>query len=273
MALRIVTALAVLGVLGGAVVGAAWVFQRSLIYLPSGDVPPVAAVLPGGEEVVFATEDGVELAGWYLPADGEEVAAAVVFNGNAGNRAGRAPLARRLAERGITTLLFDYRGYGGNPGHPTEARLVRDGTAAATYLAGRTAAPAVYLGESLGAAVATAVAVERPPAALVLRSPFTSLADAGKANFPFLPVGWLLADRYPVVDQIGDVAVPLLVVASTDDDVVPFRQSEAVHAAARGEKRMVIYEGLGHNDPELNSGASLADEVASFVREVVGPAG
>ncbi len=261
-----VTAAAALLVGLGALLGAGWVFQRSLIYFPDGDVPPVEAALPGAEEVSFTTGDGLALRGWYLPAAGDEVAAAVVFNGNAGNRAGRAPLARGLADRGISTLLFDYRGYGGNPGRPTESGLLRDGRAAAAFLASVTDAPLVYFGESLGSAVATAVAVEHPPAALVLRSPFTSLADVGREHYPFMPVGWLLKDRYRVIDQIRDVRAPVLVIASIDDEIVPYRLSERVHAAATGAKRLVTYENLGHNDAELSYGLALVDEVGEFVQ-------
>ncbi len=96
--------------------------------------------------------------------------------------------------------------------------------------------------------------------------------DVGRAHYPFLPVGRLLADRYPLVDAIPALTSPLLVVASTDDEVVPFRLSEAVHAAGLGEKRLLTYEGAGHNDAELTSGAGLVDEVAAFVREAVGAA-
>lgn len=255
----------------GAVAGAGWLFQRSLIYFPDPRVPPVDEALPGAAEVTFATDDGRTLAGWWLPATDEELATAVVFNGNAGNRAGRALLARRLAERGMSVLLFDYRGYGGNPGRPSEAGLVRDGTAAAAFAMSRSDAPVVYVGESLGSAVAVAVALQRPPAALVLRSPFTSLADVGREHYPFLPVGWLLKDRYPAEEQISRVAAPVLVVASTADEVVPYRLSENVFAAAAGDKRLVTYEGLGHNDAELSYGAALAEEIALFVDGAVGP--
>ncbi len=271
MARRTMTVAAVLAAGLAALLGAGWLFQRSLIYFPSGAVPPVAVVLPGAEEVVLRTGDGLDLAGWWLPADGEEVAAAVVFNGNAGNRADRAPLARRLASRGVSTLLFDYRGYGGNPGRPTEAGLLRDGVAAATFAASQTDAPLVLVGESLGSAVATATALQQPPAALVLRSPFTSLADVGREHYPFLPVGRLLKDRYPVEEQVGRVAAPVLVVASTGDEIVPYRLSERVFAAATGDKELLTLEGLGHNDPALGAGPQLVEAVVRSVSPRPGP--
>ena len=141
----------------------------------------------------------------------------MVFNGNAGNRAYRVPLALALRRHNVAMLLFDYRGYGGNPGTPTEMGLAADARAARTYLLGRLdvdSARIVYFGESLGSAVAIALAVENPPAALILRSPFTSLADLGQFHYPLLPVRWLLRDRFASIDRMRQVPCLLLVIAA-----------------------------------------------------------
>ena len=146
----------------------------------------------------------------------------IVFNGNAGNRAFRAPLAAALAEHGISVLLFDYRGYGGNPGSPSEEGLAADARAARRYVAGRAGSDRiVYFGESLGSGVAVRLAAEQPPAALILRSPFTSLTDTGRHHYPFLPVGMMLIDRFASIDRIRDIRCPLLVIAADHDSVVP----------------------------------------------------
>ena len=168
--------------------------QRRLIYFPSpGPVPSAATLLPGGRDVVLDTEDGKRLGAWYLPATGGQPGpAVVVFNGNGGDRSGRAQLAVGLSRLGMSVLLFDYRGYGGNPGPPSEKGLAADARAAQAWLAAQPEVDPdriVYFGESLGAAVAIGLAMERPPAALVLRSPFTSLAEVGRVHYPWLPVG------------------------------------------------------------------------------------
>lgn len=94
--------------------------------LPSpGPVPPAAAVLPGGEDVVLHTDDGLRLSAWFFPAAGGGPAV-LVCNGNGGDRTLRAPLAAALRDAGVSVLLFDYRGYGGNPGRPTEDGLAAD---------------------------------------------------------------------------------------------------------------------------------------------------
>ena len=164
-----------------------WGLQRRLIYLPSATaVSPAAANLSGAREVVLETTDGLRLGGWFVPAEVPSRGMAVlVANGNAGNRAGRAPLARALAQQGLAVLLFDYRGYGGNPGSPSERGLARDVRAAYRFLVQEAGVPPdrlLYYGESLGAAVVVELATEHPPAGLVLRSPFVDLADhAGEA--------------------------------------------------------------------------------------------
>ncbi len=251
-----------------------WLFQRRLIYFPLRQgVPPVGEVLAGGEEVGFETEDGLKLAGWFLPAQGGGTRVCVlVFNGNAGNRAERAPLARGLSRAGLSVLLSDYRGYGGNPGRPSEVGLQADARAARAYLGARDDVDPdriVYLGESLGAAVAVALAGERPPAALVLRSPFTSLVDVGRAHYRFLPVGALLRDRYDSMERTARLSAPLLVVAGSEDHIVPIEQSRALYQAATGPKRLVTIEGADHNDFELAVGHQLVRQVVGFIREVV----
>src|ERR1700754_2958854 len=118
------------------VVALAYLFQRKLIYLPSNDpVPPAGTVLPGARDVRLHTADGLTLAAWYVPATAGDLGVTVlVAHGNAGDRAMRAPLAAALAARGASVLLFDYRGFGGNPGDPTEAGLALDARAARDYL-------------------------------------------------------------------------------------------------------------------------------------------
>jgi fermentation-respiration switch protein FrsA (DUF1100 family) len=244
--------------------------QRRLIYFPSRDpVPSAATYFPGGRDVVLDTEDGKRLGAWYLPATGTKPGpAVVVFNGNGGDRTGRAMLAVGLGRLGMSVLLFDYRGYGGNPGTPSEKGLAADARAAQTWLAKQPDVDPnriVYFGESLGAAVALGLSVERPPAALVLRSPFTSLADVGRVHYPWLPVGWFLTERYPSIDRIASLSVPVMIIAGDRDDVVPESLSRKLYDAAPDPKRYLLIPGTGHNDLELVGGQRVLKEVATFL--------
>jgi fermentation-respiration switch protein FrsA (DUF1100 family) len=270
-----VIVLVVVAVLAAAV-GLLWVVQRRLIYLPSGRVPPAASVLPGATDVTFPTADGLRLGGWFVPGavgNRTQGPAVLVCNGNGGNRAMRAALAAALSRMGLAVLLFDYRGYGGNPGTPTEEGLAADARAALAYLTERPEVDperVVYFGESLGAAVALRLATERPPAALVLRSPFASLAEVGRVHYPVLPVSWLLRDRFDSAALAGRLDAPLLMVAGGRDTIVPVGHSRRLFAVAPQPKRLVVLDGADHNDPDLLAGPRLLDELAAFLAGVPG---
>jgi uncharacterized protein len=247
--------------------------QRRLIYFPSpGPVPSAASMLPGGRDVVLDTEDGIRLGAWYLPAPGGSRGPAVlIFNGNGGDRSGRALLAIGLSRLGLSVLSFDYRGYGGNPGRPSETGLAADARAAQSWLSKQPDVDPdriVYFGESLGAAVSIGLATERPPAAVVLRSPFTSLAEVGRVHYPWLPVEWLLIDRFPSIDRIGSLKTPIMVIAGDRDDVVPEKLSRKLYDEAPEPKRYLLLPGTGHNDPELVNGHRMLAEVGKFLSEV-----
>lgn len=120
--------------------------------------------------------------------------------------------------------------------------------------------------------MAVALAAEQPPAALVLRSPFTSLADVGRVHYPFLPVHLLLRDRYAVIDQIPRVTAPLLVVAGAQDEVVPVAQSRRMYEAAVGPKRWLLIPGADHNHSEFLAGERFIREVVALLAEHGGTA-
>ena len=254
----------------GVVVALLAAFQRQLIYLPDRSAPPPAErVLPGARDVTLHTSDGLELGAWFLPAalggttsPAAEGRAVLLAPGNGGNRLHRAGLARTLSESGFAVLLLEYRGYGGNPGSPSEDGLARDADAAVAALAdlgyppGRT----IYLGESLGTAVVAALAVRHPPAGLLLRSPFPELADVGRHHYPWLPVRLLLRDRFDTVTPVSRTDVPVTVVRGDRDRVIPSEMSAEVARAAPALVEELVLSGADHNDPVM-SGPELADAV------------
>jgi len=247
-----------------------WVTQRWLIYFPTAGLPsPPAVRLPRASEVTFQTADGLTLRAWFVPADRPGRVTVLFLSGNGGNRAMRAPLAEALASRGIATMLVDYRGYGGNPGRPSESGLAEDARAARAYLAQRADVDPtriVYFGESLGTGVAVRLATEQPPLAMVLRSPYTSLVDVGRRHYPYLPVSLLLTDRFASMDRIGRVTCPVLVIAGTRDTVVPADQSKRLFDALRSPaKELLMIEGADHNDYELLAGTELIDATVDFI--------
>ena len=256
------------------VVGLIWGFQRRLIYLPMPAQAPAAEdALPDADEVELITDDGLALGGWLLaPDDDDDLGiAALVANGNAGHRGLRAPLAQALADEGLTVLLFDYRGFGGNDGSPSEDGLASDVRAARSYLVedrGFSDARLVYYGESIGTGVVAGLALEHPPGGLALRSPFPDLATVGRRHYPFLPVRTLLWDRYPVAQQVAQIDVPTVVIYGEADSIIPPALSREVAAAAAGPVETVAVPGADHNDRALLDGDQLIEGVASLARRL-----
>jgi hypothetical protein len=218
------------------------------------------------------TSDGERLHGWFIPSPHRPAAAHVLFfHGNGGNISHRLVQARALADAGLDVLLFDYRGYGGSTGSPDEAGTYKDARAArAALLAqpGIDAAACVYLGESLGGAVATELALAEPPAGLVLQSTFTSVRDMARLHYPFVPAA-LVPDAYPTRERIARVKSPVLILHGDRDDIVPVGHGQALFAAATAPRRLEIVRGAGHNDFVMVAGTAYGAMIAAWAREVV----
>lgn len=236
-------------------VGAMWVFQRSLVFVP--DASPVTAP-DGVREVTLTTSDDLELDAWLVEPDASSAAtdretAVLYAPGNGGNRAGRIGIGRALASEGFTVLLMDYRGYGGNPGSPTEEGLAKDARAGVELLRGEgfDADATLYLGESIGTGVVARLQADLPPAGMLLRSPFTSFVDVGSHHYPYLPVRTLMRDRFPVEEHVSASDVPVTVVHGTADEIVPSGQSARVADTAGNLVEEVVLDGVGHNDPRM----------------------
>lgn len=248
----------------------------SLLYFPSRTfhATPADAGL-GHEEVRFEAEDGTRLHGWWIRAPrGPASAHVLLCHGNAGNIGDRVLHARLLADAGLDVFLFDYRGYGRSEGSPDEEGTYRDARAAREALlrqAGVERTRVVYLGESIGGAVALALALEAPPQGLVLQSAFSSIRDMGRLHYPFIPLT-LVPDAYPSLHRISGLRAPLLVLHGDRDDIVPFAHGQALFDAAPPPKKMEVVRGAGHNDLLEAMGPSYGTAIAEWARTLP-PAG
>jgi uncharacterized protein len=256
----------------GLVVGMLTALQRQLIYFPdSTTVPPASEVLEGARDITLHTSDGLALGAWYVPpSSASDMRVAVLAApGNGGNRLSRVGLAAALSRRGLAVVLMDYRGYGGNPGSPSEEGLAKDAMAAALTLEelGYPAERTIYFGESLGTGVVAALHARRTPAGLVLRSPFTELADVGAHHYPWLPVRMLLKDRFQVTEHLSNSEVPVTVIYGDRDSVVPTELSARVADEAPTLVERIVIRGANHND-EAMSGPAVADAVARLAKAV-----
>ncbi len=214
-------------------------------------------------EVQLTTADGLSLLAWYLPARADRPVI-LYFHGNGGNIGHRAARLQRFAGEGYGVLMPEYRGYGGNPGRPTEAGFYRDAQAAFDFLQreGISADRLVLYGESLGSGVAVQLAATQQIGALILESPFTSVAAVAQYHYPFVPAALLVWDRFDALSRIGRVKAPILVLRGGSDAVVPGRFSQALFDAAPEPKESWFAPEAGHE--ELAEFGAL-DAVVAFI--------
>jgi fermentation-respiration switch protein FrsA (DUF1100 family) len=247
--------LAATALVGGGAILLLRAFSRTLIYPGSGVSFPSEAELsrraPGAVLVPYSSPGGPALTGALVRFRGTGSGprrVVVWFHGNGESAAGNLPLASSLAEAGFDVFVAEYRGYGGQPGRPTEAGLYSDGEAALDALArlGYSSPRVILAGRSLGTGVATELAVRRPPALLLLVSPFTSAVEMGRGLAgPLAPL--LVADRYDTLSKIGRVRSPVVVLHGSLDEVVPVTMGRRI-AAARPGTRYVEVSGATHNE-------------------------
>ena len=202
-------------------------------------------------------------------ADDTPVPTVLFFHGNAGNIAFRAPLLEQLvAATEARIVMLDYSGYGGNAGSPSEVEVTRDGLAAYDHLIHEGVMPEhlVLYGESLGGAVALAVAEAGPCAGVVVQSTFASLSSMARAVYPWLPFGAFLArDSFPSDARAARLDVPLLVVHGDRDEIVPYAEGRKIHRMNKNAELLTI-EGAGHNDLFSIAGNAYLEELGKKFR-------
>jgi uncharacterized protein len=236
------------------------------MYFPDARrTPPADAGFPQAEEALLKTSDGETLVAWHVAPRGDKPVV-LYFQGNAGALDLRVGRFQWLVEDGTGLVALGYRGYGGSSGKPNEQGLIYDAVAAYEFAAARYApARIVPWGESLGTAVAIALAAGHTVGGVILDAPFTSAADVGAAAYPFVPVRALIKDTFRSDLRIARVSAPVLVLHGERDRVVPLRFGEALFALAREPKRLVRFPNGGHVDLD-DHGA--ADVVKDFLAQV-----
>lgn len=221
-----------------------FVFQSSFIYPAPQETHDPA---PGFEAVALTTSDGLELtAHWRAPEASKPVV--VWFHGNGGSLAASTDETELLATQGYGVLLAPYRGYGGNPGDPSEEGFYRDGRSAMQFLAdqGITPEQTIIGGNSIGSGTAAQMTVEFSPAALILVSPFTSVPDVAANSFPMFPVRMLLQHEFDNIGKLPALDLPMLIMHGDADRMVPFEHGQRL-AESNPRAEFIAFEGVGHD--------------------------
>jgi len=250
--------------------------QNSLLYLPGIPSRELTAsprdIGLEYEDVRLQTADGVGLHGWYVPAEGAR-GTLLFFHGNAGNISHRLDSLRIFHRLGLNVLIFDYRGYGRSEGKPGEEGTQQDALAAWNHLvAVRGEAPEriVLFGRSLGAALAAWLAARERPGALILESAFVSVPDLAAELYWWLPARRLARLRYNTREYLAGVQCPVLVVHSSEDEIIPYHHGLALYHAAPTPKALLELRG-DHNTGFLLSGAAYVQGIDAFLSAHLSP--
>jgi uncharacterized protein len=241
----------VLLVLGGVyllmLAGIMWT-QRSFLYFPMREtLTPAEAGFPKAQALSLKTPDGESLVAWYVPAENGKPLF-LYFHGNSGGLSDRTQRFAQMTADGYGLLAISYRSYFGSTGTPTEAGLHIDADTAyaeATRL-GYTPDRIVAVGESLGTGIAVALAAQKPVAALILDSPYTSILDVAEKTYWMFPTRLLMLDQYHSDKMVGAIHVPVLIVHGTQDGIIPFQFAKALFGMANEPKTFIAVPGAGH---------------------------
>ena len=233
----------------GGVIALLYVAQRSLQYFPERRrTAPRTVFLSEVEEVILDTADGERVIVWHAAPHGDNPVF-LYLHGNGGSLRWRNERFRALIADGSGLVALSYRGYGGSSGRPTESGLIADAAAAYAFAIARYPVERIVLwGESIGSAVAIALAAENPVGKLVLEAPFTSAADVGAQHYWFVPVRSLMKDQFRSDLRVSKVTAPVLVIHGENDFVVPITLGKRLYGLIQAPKHFVCVAGAGHND-------------------------
>jgi len=246
-----------------------YLMQSHLLYFPTKEkISTPSHVGLAYEAVTLRTEDNLTLDSWFVPHS-KPRGVVIFFHGNAGNMSHRLDTLTILNQLGLSTLIFDYRGYGASEGEISEKGSYKDARAAWNFLTEqRNIRPSkiIFIGRSLGGAVASQLATVHTPKVLIIESSFTSVPKLAAAIYPFLPVRWLSRFQYDSENNLKQLNCPILVIHSPNDEIIPFEHGQRLHNTANQPKKFLVIRG-GHNDGFITSGDAYRRGIDEFLNE------
>lgn len=251
-----------------------YAIQSSLIYYPNMPGRNLVATPENigltYQDVKFITDDNIKLHGWFIPNNNAK-GTVLFFHGNAGNISHRLDSIAIFNSLQLNVFIFDYRGYGQSEGKITEKGTYKDAEAAWNYLnntLGINEKQIIIFGRSLGASIATWLARKHTPAALVIESGFSSVPAMGQRLYPFLPIRWLAHLKYDTKQYVKNIACPVMVAHSKDDEIIPFEEGREIFEAAPKPKQFLEMRG-GHNDGFIISGSTYVEGLKLFINDAL----
>lgn len=242
-------------------------YQDKMIYFPTKDFDQTPETIGLKYEVVAVkTKDGINISGWYIPAE-KERGVLLFCHGNAGNISHRLDSIKIFNSLHLSIFIFDYRGYGNSEGKPSEQGTYLDAEAAWNFLTNiknKSPEKIVIFGRSIGGAVAAETALRKNPAALIIESGFKSIPEIGAHHYPWLPVKLIAKYKYSTIDKIGLIKCPKLIIHSPDDEIVPFKHGKELYEKASSPKEFFQIYG-SHNEGFIISGNVYIGGLKNFL--------
>ena len=227
------------------------IFQRSFLYFP--DKETIAHHYFNEfniKEIKHTTNDGLTLTGWIKKPNTENIGIFLLMHGNAGHVGHRVEKFRKILDAGYGFFFLEYRGYGGNPGRPTEKGLNLDAISALNFLREQKVADKniILYGESLGTGVAVQLATTMKAKAIILESPYTSIADVAQQLYWYVPAKWLVFDRFELLGIIKNIQSPLLILHGEKDKITDVSYGQKIFEAAPQSKESIFVPNAGHDN-------------------------
>ena len=242
-------------------------YQRNLLYHPSENNYLNDKITFNYEEIFIETKKKIKLKSWFIKKDLNKFKTILIFHGNAGNLFNRVYKLNELNKLDVNILLISWRGFSGNKGKPTEKNLYYDAEEAVKWLNNRGAISKniILYGESLGTGVATELGTSNAFGGIILESPFTSITNAAKIYYPYLPVNIILKDRYDSIGKIKNITTPILIMHGKKDNIVPQKMGLELYEKANQPKFSYFPENDDHmmeyNDQLLNNIKLFIDKI------------
>ena len=219
------------------------------------------------EKVNIKTSDNINLLGWFHNKSLDNYKTILYFHGNAGKLENRIYKLNHFKDLNVNFLIIAWRGFSGNKGKPSENNLYIDGNSAIDWLKKKGVAEKdiIIYGESLGTGIATEISQNKNFAGLILETPFTSMIEAAKNFYPYVPVGLLLKDKYKNQEKIKNINIPILIMHGKADQIVPFWMGKRIFDLANNPKYSYFTE---YDDHMMEYDSKLVSALDDFLNRL-----
>ena len=238
--------------------------QRKLLYLPSENNYLDDQIDFNFREVFIDVEKNLKLKAWLIENDFKNKKTLVFFHGNAGNLSNRTYKLNQLSKLDLNIIILAWRSFSGNEGEPSEQNLYNDAKKTINWLNSRGVKNKniILYGESLGTGIAVELGQTNQFGGIILESPFTSMTNAAKNIYPWLPVKYLLKDKYDSEKKIKNLQIPILIMHGKKDNIVPFKMGKKLYDLANNPKFFYFTE---NDDHMMTFDEKLVNTIKNFL--------